>query len=122
MSLPHNMNVLKGAMTREHVVEVATEMFAQKGYESTSIDGILKESGLSRGALYHHFKGKDALFEAVVEALEGAVGERIVAAGMAAASPAKALREGCLAWVRMASEPVVHRILLIDAPAVLEAR
>jgi AcrR family transcriptional regulator len=106
-------------MTREHVVEVATEMFAARGYEGTSIDAVLKESGLSRGALYHHFKGKDALFEAVVEALEAEVGERILEAGAATSSPAQALRQGCLAWVRMAREPVVHRILLIDAPAVL---
>lgn len=119
MSPRANRNVIKGAKTREHVVEVATEMFADRGYEGTSIDAVLRESGLSRGALYHHFDGKDALFEAVVEVLEEDVGERTLEAAAAGTTPAEALRAGCLAWVRMASEPVVQRILLLDAPAVL---
>jgi AcrR family transcriptional regulator len=67
----------------------------------------------------YHFKGKDALFEAVLEALETDVGRRTLAATAGAPSPAAALRAGCLAWVRIAGDPVVQRILLIDAPSVL---
>ncbi len=114
-----NRNVLRGWETREHVVAVATELFAERGYEGTPIEMVLNESGLSRGALYHHFKGKDALFEAVVDTLEDDVGARTLEAAGASETPVEALRQGCLAWIRMATEPTVEQILLLDAPAVL---
>jgi AcrR family transcriptional regulator len=114
-----NQNVARGAATREHLLAVATALFAEHGYEATSIDAVLQESGASRGSLYHHFKGKDALFEAVLEELETDVGRRTVAAAADAPGPAAALRAGCLEWVRIAREPVIQQILLIDAPAVL---
>jgi AcrR family transcriptional regulator len=119
MATRNNINVLRGAATRGHVVEVAAGLFAERGYDGTPIEAVLKESGVSRGALYHHFTGKDALFEAVVEALEEEVGERTLEAGAAGETPVQALHEGCLAWVRMAREPAVQRILVLDAPAVL---
>jgi AcrR family transcriptional regulator len=114
-----NQNVARGAATREHLLAVATALFAEHGYEATSIDAVLQESGASRGSLYHHFKGKDALFEAVLEELETDVGRRTVQAAADAPGPAAALRAGCLEWVRIAREPVIQQILLIDAPAVL---
>ena len=114
-----NRNVQRGMATREHLVDVATRLFAERGYEGTSTEAVLETAGVSRGSLYHHFKGKDALFEAVFEAVEDDVGERTVAAGEGAHDAFQALRAGCLAWVRMAGEPVVQRIVLIDAPSVL---
>jgi AcrR family transcriptional regulator len=114
-----NRNVARGAVTREHLLTVATTLFAERGYEGTSIEAVLQESGVSRGSLYHHFKGKETLFEAVLEALETDVGRRTMEAAMLAPSPAGMLRAGCLAWVELAGDPVVQRILLIDAPSVL---
>ena len=114
-----NQNVARGAATREHLLAVATALFAERGYEATSIDAVLQESGVSRGSLYHHFKGKDALFEAVLEALETDVGRRTIAAAAGATGPAAALRAGCLEWIRIARDPVIQQILLIDAPSVL---
>jgi AcrR family transcriptional regulator len=114
-----NQNVARGAATREHLLAVATALFAEHGYEATSIDAVLQESGASRGSLYHHFKGKDALFEAVLEALETDVGRRTTEAAAGLPDPAAALRAGCLEWIRIAREPVIQQILLIDAPAVL---
>jgi AcrR family transcriptional regulator len=111
--------VARGAVTREHLLSVATALFAERGYEGTSIEAVLQESGVSRGSLYHHFKGKETLFEAVLEALETDVGRRTMEAAMLAPSPAGMLRAGCLAWVELAGDPVVQRILLIDAPSVL---
>src|SRR6266536_2500416 len=97
-----NRNVARGAATREHLLSVATALFAARGYEATSIEAVLDAAGTSRGSLYHHFKGKDALFEAVLEALETDVGRRTVAASAGAPSVTAALRAGCLAWVRIA--------------------
>jgi AcrR family transcriptional regulator len=48
---------------------VATELLADRGYEATSMEAILERAGASRGSLYHHFAGKDRLFEAVLEAV-----------------------------------------------------
>ena len=59
----------QGRATRGQLIEVATGLFAEHGYEGTSIEAVLTAAGVSRGALYHHFAGKEALFKAVLEAL-----------------------------------------------------
>lgn len=109
----------RGRSTREQLVAVATRMFTDRGYDGTSVEAVLRASGVSRGALYHHFPGKDALFAAALDALQDRVDEHMVAAGRGCSSPAEALRAGCLAWIRLAADPAVQQILLIDAPAVL---
>jgi AcrR family transcriptional regulator len=114
-----NQNVARGAATREHLLTVATALFAERGYEATSIEAVLQEAGASRGSLYHHFNSKDVLFEAVLEALETDVGRRTMEAAAGAPSAAAALRAGCVEWVRIARDPVIQQILLIDAPSVL---
>src|SRR5271156_6425551 len=102
-----NQNVARGAATREHLLAVATALFAERGYEATSIDAVLQESGVSRGSLYHHFKGKDALFEAVLEALETDVGRRTMQAAADAPDPATAPTNGSPAGVRDTAYPVL---------------
>jgi AcrR family transcriptional regulator len=114
-----NRNIQRGAATREQLIAVATRLFAERGYEDTSIEAVLQEAGVSRGSLYHHFKGKEALFAVVVEAVGEDAGRRSVAAAEGAQDVAQALRAACLAWVELARDPVVQRVLLIDAPAVL---
>lgn len=114
-----NKNVERGQATRGQLIEVATRLFGSRGYEDTSIDAVLREAGVSRGSLYHHFAGKDALFEAVLEQAEARVASEAIAAASSTSDPVGALRAGCLAWVRLAGDPAVQRILLIDAPAVL---
>jgi AcrR family transcriptional regulator len=116
-----NKNVARGEATRGQLVAIATRMFAERGYEDTSIEAVLREAGVSRGSLYHHFASKEALFEAVAEGVETSVGEQTLAAATAAGAgdPVAALRAGSVAWIRLAGDPVVQRILLIDAPSVL---
>jgi AcrR family transcriptional regulator len=113
-----NKKVERGRATREQLIAIATRMFADHGYEATSIEAVLQESGVSRGALYHHFAGKEGLFAAVHEALEARIDREIGAATQGESDPVKSLRAGALAWVRLAGDPVVQRISLIDAPAV----
>ena len=77
----------------------ATALFAQRGYEHTSIEAVLEQTGASRGALYHHFASKQALFEAVVDGVEAQVGEAVVVAGSEAGDvdPVARLRAaGCV--------------------------
>jgi AcrR family transcriptional regulator len=114
-----NKNVERGQATRAHLVEVATGLFAARGYDGTSIEAVLADAGVSRGSLYHHFPGKDALFWAVLEEIAARVGRQMADAERDAPDPVAALRAGCLAWIRLAGDPVVQQIVLIDAPAVL---
>jgi AcrR family transcriptional regulator len=114
-----NKNVARGEATRAQLIAIARRMFAERGYEDTSIEAVLREAGVSRGSLYHHFAGKEALFEAVAEDVETNVGEQTLAATAGAEGPVDAMRAGFLAWIRLAGDPVVQRILLIDGPSVL---
>lgn len=114
-----NKNVERGQATRAHLVDAALRLFAERGYDGTSIEAVLAESGVSRGSLYHHFAGKDALFLAVLEAVGERIGAQTMAAIEGAPDPVELLRIGCRSWIRQASDPVVRQIMLIDAPAVL---
>lgn len=114
-----NGNEARGRVTREHLLRVATRLFSDHGYEATSVEAVLRAAGVSRGSLYHHFPGKDALFRAVLEGVQSGVYRRLEAAAQEAGDPAAALLAGCLAWIDEACDPVVRRIVLLDAPAVL---
>jgi hypothetical protein len=114
-----NRNVARGEATRGQLIAIATRMFAERGYEDTSIEAVLREAGVSRGSLYHHFASKEALFEAVAEEVETSVGAQTAAAASGVTSPVDALQAGSVAWIRLAGDPVVQRILLIDGPSVL---
>jgi AcrR family transcriptional regulator len=114
-----NRLVEKGLTTRHRILSAATRLFADKGYEQTSIEALLDELGISRGALYHHFSSKEAIFEAVFEAVETDIATAIVGSTRGVADPAVALRTGCDAFLRIAGDETVRRIALIDAPAAL---
>ena len=84
-----------------------------------SIEAVLAATGVSRGALYHHFAGKEALFEAAYEAMEADLMRRTTAATVAVTSAAEGLRVGCDAFLDLVQEDPVRQIVLIDAPSVL---
>ena len=109
----------KGRATRVSIIVAARELFGELGYEGTSIDAILRRAGMARGALYHHFPTKEALFDAVLDAEVASIAKASTAAARAAGDPVESLRAGCGAWLRAAIDPVVQRITLIDAPAVV---
>jgi AcrR family transcriptional regulator len=109
----------QGRATRGQLVEVATGLFADHGYEGTSIEAVLTAAGVSRGALYHHFAGKEALFTAVLEALSERITVQLTEIISASADPADAVRTAALAWIDLAGDPVIQRIMLVDAPSVL---
>jgi AcrR family transcriptional regulator len=113
-----NKNVERGQATRAHLIDIATRLFAAHGYDGTSIEAVLAESGASRGSLYHHFPGKEALFWAVLEGVAARFGGQVEDATRAAQDPVAELRATCLTWIRLAADPVVAQTVLIDAPAV----
>lgn len=109
----------RGRATREQLIEVATRLFAERGYEDTSIEAVLTAARVSRGALYHHFAGKDALFEAVVQSVENRIMAKLTAAIGDAQDPVAILTTAALAWIDLAGDPVIQRVILTDAPSVL---
>lgn len=114
-----NKRVAQGQATRAALIEVATELFATNGYDATAIPAVLGAAGVSRGALYHHFESKEALFEAVLESIEAQAMVKVTRAAGAATDPLDGLRRGCAAYLAMCRDPVVRQISLIDAPSVV---
>ena len=107
--------------TRAALMQTARELFAERGYAAVGTEEIVRAAGVTRGALYHHFDDKRALFEAVYEDVEQRLLERIAADAEAAAAndPLQTLRNGMDAFLAACEDPAVQRIALIDAPAVL---
>lgn len=115
-----NTRKVKAAATRAGLVAAARQLFAIKGYHATGTNDLVALAGVTRGALYHHFRDKEALFEAVFrevsEALSHAAGD---AAVPFADDPRRRLLEGIQAYLRLvAASPEAQRILLLDGPAV----
>jgi AcrR family transcriptional regulator len=105
---------------REALVEAAHDLFMQRDYDKVSTGEILARSGVSRGALYHHFSSKLELFRAVYEASERRVIEQIAAEAAVAATPFEILLESARAYLRQAeTNEELRRIGLLQSRAVL---
>jgi AcrR family transcriptional regulator len=108
--------------TRSLLVEVARENFTEHGYAATSIDDIIQQAGVARGALYHHFAGKEALFRAVYEAVEAEVMSRVLQAAASQSSPWEAVRAGLSTFLDACQEPSFRRVVILDSVSVLQAQ
>jgi AcrR family transcriptional regulator len=116
---PPTTKAAQSEATRTRLLAAARALFAEHGYAGVGTEEIVREAGVTRGALYHQFADKQALFRAVFEAVEE---EIIVRAGQQVAQapdPLAGLRAGFLGWLDAAADPAVQRIVLVDAPAVL---
>ncbi len=107
------------AATRHKLEQVARELFAARGFEAVSAEELVAKADVTRGALYHHYEGKEGLFAAVVETVMRELHAELVRETSAATDPLLALERGIGVFLKACSEPSVQRILLIDAPAVL---
>ena len=105
--------------TRDQLIAAARELFARDGFEATSTEAVLQRSGVSRGSLYHQFPDKKALFEAVLIRVHAEAVQITIRAARGPADGVAALRAGCLAWIKLARDPRISRIVLIDAPSVV---
>jgi len=115
---PRSANVAERAeATRAALVASARRLFVEKGYFDTGTEEIVRDAAVTRGALYHHFTDKKALFLAVFEAVET---DLMSAAGARVAGDAFGrLSAGLLGFLDASLTPEVQRVLLIDGPAVL---
>ncbi|OLF16587.1 TetR/AcrR family transcriptional regulator [Actinophytocola xanthii] len=105
--------------TRAALVDSALELFTRRGYAGTSLDAIVTGARVTKGALYHHFSGKQALFEAAFDLVETAALDRLTAA-VAGDGPAweRALA-GVEAYVGLCLEPSYQRIVIHEGPVVM---
>lgn len=105
--------------TRARLLASARQAFATQGYAHTSMDDFTARAGLTRGALYHHFGDKKGLLAAVVAQLDREMDERLQQISDQADNPWDGFCERCRAYLCMAQDPEIQRIVLQDAPAVL---
>jgi AcrR family transcriptional regulator len=106
--------------TRSELLAVASRLFAERGYAGTSTEEVVLQAGVTRGALYYHFRNKQDLFRAVFAEVVESIHEQVTAsAAMAEADPRAGLVAGCTAFLDACLDPAVQRIVLLDAPSVL---
>ncbi|ACE99528.1 hypothetical protein I8G32_00921 [Rhodopseudomonas palustris] len=111
-------NPERSSATQAALIAAARKAFVAGGYADTSTPDLVEAAGVTRGALYHHFADKQALFRAVIEAESAAVAAE-VEAGATDGAAIEALLSGGEAYLAAMAVPGRTRLLLIEAPAVL---
>jgi AcrR family transcriptional regulator len=107
------------ASTKRALVDIAEGLFTEHGYASTSLDAIVAGARVTKGALYHHFSGKQALFEAVFERVESDASKTINQALRGKKDPWEKAQAGLRAFLSVVQEPRYRRIVIQEGPAVL---
>jgi AcrR family transcriptional regulator len=107
------------AETRAKLVAAARKAFGEAGYAEASMDDFTAAAGLTRGALYHHFGDKKGLLEAVIVEIDAEMNERLCAISAKAPNRWQGFVDENIAYIEMAMEPEIQRIMLRDGPAVL---
>lgn len=105
--------------TRRALIDRAREAFATVGYQQAGIEDVSRAARVSRGALYHHFRDKKALFEAVVEQMQAEAAAAVATRAGRARNPWSQLMAGAEAYLEICTRPEFRRIAIEDAPAVL---
>jgi AcrR family transcriptional regulator len=104
---------------RVKLIAAARKAFAERGYSAASMDDLTAAVGLTRGALYHNFGDKRGLLAAVVNQIDSEMAMRAKAIGAGAQDDWQGLLAEGTAYIEMALDPEVQRIVLLDGPAVL---
>jgi AcrR family transcriptional regulator len=112
--------VERSEATRAALIGAARDLFGERGYGEVGTEEIVASAGVTRGALYHQFEDKRDLFRAVVIAVEEQTIARIALQATTGATTAgEVLQRAVGAWLDVCEDPIVNRILLLDAPGVL---
>ncbi len=111
----------RSAATQGALIAAARRLWGERGYAEVGTPEIAEAAGVTRGAMYHQYADKAALFRAVIEAMDVEIIERIDAAVAAAQpkSPADTMHAMAGAWLDIAGEPEVRQLMLVDAPSVI---
>jgi AcrR family transcriptional regulator len=104
--------------TKAALLGEATALFAARGYAGTSLEDVASASQVTRGAVYHHFASKQALFEAVLE-LQEARAIEVITAAAAVPDPWDAAIRALDAYLRQCCDPTYGRLVWVEGPAAL---
>ena len=107
------------ASTKRALVDVAERLFTEHGYTATSLDAIVAGADVTKGALYHHFSGKQAIFEAAFERVESRATTGIAKATEGHKDPWEKAQAGLRAFLAAVQEPAYRQIVISDGPSVL---
>ena len=107
------------ASTKRALVDVAERLFTENGYTATSLDAIVAGADVTKGALYHHFSGKQAIFEAAFERVESRATAGITQAAEGHRDPWEKAQAGLRAFLEAVQEPAYRQIVISDGPSVL---
>jgi len=107
------------ASTKRALVDVAEQLFTDNGYANTSLDAIVAGAQVTKGALYHHFSGKQALFEAVFERVETDAARAIQKSLKGQRDPWDKARAGLRTFLGVVQEARYRRVVVQEGPAVL---
>jgi AcrR family transcriptional regulator len=105
--------------TRKAIVTAARELFGRRGFHATTMEGIAEAIGMAKGAVYHHFRTKEAVFESVFEEVSQELVHRVRAAVRDEPDALRAMAVGTHAYFETCAHPDVAQIILRDGPAVL---
>jgi AcrR family transcriptional regulator len=109
----------RSGATLRAILDAARERFADQGWAATSVDELVRAAGVTKGALYHHFRDKTDVLRAVYEEQEQRSIEGLLAVAAGEDDPLAVLRTGCRAFLTACLDPTFRRIALIEAPAAL---
>lgn len=104
--------------TRRALVSAARQRFEADGYAATNLDDIADGAGVTKGALYHHFPTKRALYDAVVVDIQDELTAHVDTSAKKADTAWDKFIAGWLAFIEVAPEPGIQRLML-EAPAIL---
>ncbi|WP_019928862.1 TetR/AcrR family transcriptional regulator [Nocardia sp. BMG111209] len=119
MSNVKSRRELYSEATREALLDEATRLFAEKGFAGTSLDEIATAGLLTRGAVYHHFASKKALFEAVLDRLGTAVVQRVTLVAAQFPEPVVAATAALDAFLTESCDPVYGKLVWQEGPLAL---
>jgi AcrR family transcriptional regulator len=105
--------------TTTALVDAARELFAQDGYAATSLDAVAAKARVTKGAVYHHFEGKQQLFEAVFAREVERLAALMPGVYASKRDPWDAFEACCRAFLEECLEPGLQRIMLLDALAAM---
>ncbi len=105
--------------TRAKLIKAARTAFADKGYAAASMDDLTAAAGLTRGALYHNFGDKKGLLQAVIDQIDTEMLAHLHSVHDQAQDPWQGFLDEYAAYIEMALEPEIQRIMLLDGPSVL---
>ncbi|MEM6428442.1 MAG: TetR/AcrR family transcriptional regulator [Deinococcota bacterium] len=122
MTKPKQTRAASKAETSAQLIKTARQHFFEHGYAGTSMDALAEDAGLTRGAIYHNFGGKEGLFEAVIQQIDDELSEKLLDVEVGGTTLLEAFIATCCLYLDLTLDPEVQQLVFQDAPAVLGQR